>query len=116
MYPSQDIKMVKLDDDRSGIHLGAYKENELLSVISIFCSGKQLQFRKFATRKQFQSKRIGSTLLQHVLDWAEANGVEFMWCNARLTAIGFYKRFGMGPVGEIWMKNGVEYIKTQKKL
>ena len=116
MYPDQDIKMVQIDDDRNGIHLGAYKENELLSVISMFCSDKQLQFRKFATHDQYQRKGIGSALLQYVFDWAETNEVELVWCNARLTAIGLYKRFGMEPVGETWIKNGVEYIKMQKKL
>lgn len=116
MYPFQDMDMVKLDNDAEGTHLGMYDEEELLSVISLFCSDKKVQFRKFATRMAFQRKGIGSALLQHVMDWAQANGYEVVWCNARLTAVELYKQFGMEPVGESWIKNGIEYIKMQKEL
>jgi len=116
MYPSENLKSVQLDNDIDGIHLGVYKDSELLSVISLFACDKELQFRKFATSDAFQRQGVGTALLQHVMKWAATNDFEIVWCNARLSASGFYKRFGMHAIGESWKKNNIEYIKMQKNL
>ena len=47
MYPERDLEYIKLPEDEEGIHLGLYLENELVSVISLFINGYELQFRKF---------------------------------------------------------------------
>lgn len=116
MYPQASIDAVKLDDDQAGLHLGLYEGEQLLTVISLFVSDQIVQFRKFATHTAFQRKGYGTFLLQYAMEWAQASNCKMIWCNARLTATEFYQRFDMDPVGEVWEKNGIEYIKMQKKL
>jgi predicted GNAT family N-acyltransferase len=39
-----------------------------------------------------------------------------IWCNARLSALPFYEKFGMQAEGEPWTKHGIEFIKMNKQL
>lgn len=116
MYPQAPIAEVQLLDDQKGMHLGLYDDGQLITVISLFVSGQALQFRKFATRNKFQRRGYGTALLQYVMECAKAKRCTTIWCNARLTAMGVYKQFGMKLVGRVWEKNGIEYIKMQKEL
>ena len=116
MYPAETLEFVKLEADASGLHWGLYKEEILVSVISVFVEEGSLQFRKFATITAQQGKGYGSILLQYVMDWAAANHIKNIWCNARTTATAMYRRFGMQPTGAPWHKYGLEFIKMEKQL
>jgi phosphoribosylformimino-5-aminoimidazole carboxamide ribotide isomerase len=116
MYPQESISFVKLEDDEAGLHWGLYSAGELVSVISLFDRDNSIQFRKFATRTDLQGRGFGTTLLQHVMNWARTNGKKNIWCNARLTATAIYKKFGMQAVGNTWQKWGLDFIKMEKQL
>jgi len=116
MYPSETLEFVKLEADASGLHWGLYKEDVLISVISVFVENESLQFRKFATVVTQQGKGYGSALLQYTMDWAAGHSIKNIWCNARVSATAMYRRFGMNAVGEPWKKYGLEFIKMEKLL
>lgn len=116
MYPELSIDAVKLEDDAAGEHLGLYVDDSLCSVVSLFRQGDVLQFRKFATLQAQQGKGLGTKLLQHVFERAQREGVKKIWCNSRLSASGFYERFGMQPFGEPWNDLGHRFIKMQIEL
>ena len=116
MYPGETIDFVKLEDDNSGVHWGLYVEDQIVSVISIFERERVVQFRKFATIDSLQRKGFGTMLLKHLMQWGEAGGMKCIWCNARKSAAGFYEKFDMVQNGPGWEKNGIEYIKMEKKL
>ncbi|MFY8003405.1 MAG: GNAT family N-acetyltransferase, partial [Chitinophagaceae bacterium] len=73
-------------------------------------------FRKFATLTSHQNKGIGTQLLQHSFNRALNNNCTSIWCNARLTALPFYKKFGMEAVGETWFENGHTFVKMVKSI
>lgn len=116
MYPNEIIDFVKLENDDKGLHLGLYIADTLVSVISVFEEGDDVQFRKFATEIAMQGKGYGTKLLQYVMDWAVNTGKKSIWCNARIMATEMYRKFGMQPVGEGWVKYGIEFIKMEKQL
>jgi phosphoribosylformimino-5-aminoimidazole carboxamide ribotide isomerase len=116
MYPEEALDFVKLEEDEKGLHWGLYDAGDLVSVISVFEEMGQVQFRKFATRTQLQGRGYGTALLQYVMDWAQRKGKRSIWCNARLTATGIYKRFGMLATGNTWRKYGIAFIKMEKQL
>ena len=116
MYPQESISFVQLEDDEKGLHWGLYDSGELVSVISVFDRNGSVQFRKFATRTNWQGKGFGTILLQHVMDWAHQQGKKNIWCNARLMASGIYKKFGMQAVGKTWQQYGLDFIKMEKQL
>lgn len=116
MYPQETLDFVKLQDDDKGMHLGLYVENKLVSVISVFEEGDEVQFRKFATEMTMQGRGYGTSLLQYVMEWAIENNKKSIWCNARISATSLYQKFGMEPTGDSWEKYGIEFIKMEKKL
>lgn len=116
MYPGLSIADMQLPDDACGRHLGLYEAGMLRTVISLFVQGKSLQFRKFATLVPYQGKGYGSYLLRHVFEQARIEGITHIWCNARTSAMGLYRQFGMQPFGDQWLQHGHQFVKMQVEL
>ena len=116
MYPDKDTEFVKLSDDDRGLHIGVYEKEELVSVMSIFLHGRDVQFRKLATRNDMQGKGFASALMQWLIDYANDMKLNRLWCNARTNATGFYKKFGYEETDERFSKNGYEYVVMERKF
>ncbi len=80
----------------------------------MFHKGTDFQFRKFAVANDEQGKGTGTILLSYVLDFAIAMGAKRIWCNSRVTAIGFYQRFGMVQTGKTYSNIGIDYEVMEK--
>jgi GNAT superfamily N-acetyltransferase len=116
LYPGGKISDMEMDVDEDGVHFGAFVDNKLAGVISLFQEGNIFQFRKFAVDVVFQNKGIGAALLNYVSDFATQNGGIKLWCNARLDAEGFYLKKGFVQTGRLFSKNGHDYEIVEKKL
>jgi len=111
LWPDKPLDYVKIAEDADGYHLGAFRQDDLVAVISLFVSGVEARFRKFATRPDCQRRGIGSQLLRHVFEEARRLGATRIWCDARQDSAAFYARFGMRPEGEIFYKGPVAYVR-----
>jgi ribosomal protein S18 acetylase RimI-like enzyme len=117
LYPNLTLKEVQLDEDEEGLHFGYFHENKLISVVSCFeKDDKSMQFRKFATLKEYQHKGFGTALLKYVLAFAEEQKTKRIWCNARTTAIGFYQKLGLKETDIKFYKDGNDYVIMEKEL
>lgn len=116
MWPEKSIDYVKLDEDKDGVHFGLFKDEQLVSVVSLFITGNEAQFRKFATDYIVQGNGYGTKLLQHVLLVAQQNEIEIIWCNARADKASFYKRFDLVETDQKFNKGGIDYVMMQKTL
>ena len=116
MYPGKDPALARLENDAAGMHIGLYKEDELVAVVSIFINGGELQFRKLATKKIFQRNGYASRLLREVESIASKHNCHTIWCNARKSATGLYNKLGMVETGEPWIKNDISYIVMKKEI
>ena len=117
LYPNLLLKKLQLDEDEDGIYFGLFHQNKLISVVSYFDKEDgTVQFRKFATLKEFQHQGFGSALLKYILAYAEEQKMKKIWCNARSTAINFYKKFGMETTNQTFSKDGIDYIIMEKHL
>ncbi|MDR2955110.1 MAG: GNAT family N-acetyltransferase [Prevotella sp.] len=115
MYPDKDIDFVKLDDDNMGLHIGVYENQQLVSVMSIFLhNGKEIQFRKLATLKEMQGRGYASALMQWLIAYANDMKFERLWCNARVGATDFYKKFDYKETDNRFSNNGYEYIVMER--
>src|SRR5471030_284849 len=86
LYPNQKIFEMELDEDKDGIHFGAFKDDKLAGVVSLFQKGTDFQFRKLAVDPSTQKMRVGNNLLQNITTYAKRNGGTRIWCNARTSA------------------------------
>ncbi|MBC6613088.1 GNAT family N-acetyltransferase [Hymenobacter sp. BT507] len=117
LWPDKPLEYVQLPEDAEGHHFGAYINEELVSVISLFVEARgEARFRKFATHPDFQGQGIGTALLTRVLDEATRLGAHSLWCDSRQSAADFYRRFGMQPEGEVFYKGPIPYVRMQRRL
>ena len=116
LYPNQKIFEMGMDEDAEGIHFGAFKEDKLAGVVSLFQKGTDFQFRKLAVEPSVQKIGIGRSLLNYIINYALENNAVRIWCNARSTAIGFYLKAGFTQTGKLFSKNGCDYEVMEKNV
>jgi GNAT superfamily N-acetyltransferase len=116
LWPEKPFEYVILDEDAEGQHFGAFRDEDLMAVISLFVENGVARFRKFATRPDCQRQGIGMRLLNRVIEEARKLGAHTLWCDARLSAASFYQRFGMEPEGAVFYKGEIPYSKYVLKL
>lgn len=110
MWPDKPFDYIKVNGDDTAIHYGLFRDNKLISVISLFLSDKEAQFRKFATLEEEQGKGFGSQLLNYTLEQARLFGAERVWCNARSNKNTFYQKFGLKETASRFTKGGKDYV------
>jgi len=116
LWPDKSPMFCKVDGDEMASHYGVYLEETLVSVASIYINGSTARLRKFATLVELQGKGLGTKLIHYIINELKGNGVECFWCDARTTAIGFYRKFNMVQQGGEFNKSGVSYVKMQVQL
>jgi len=116
LYPAQKLYEMELDEDQSGIHFGAFTDDKLVGIISLFQTDKSFQFRKLAVSSDYQKMGIGNALLQRVEEFAKSENGAVIWCNARVSAIGFYMKAGYAHTGRLFSKNGFDYEILEKEI
>lgn len=116
LYPAQKLYEMELEEDNDGIHFGAFTDNKLVGIISLFQQGTSFQFRKLAVLSEFQKMGIGNALLNRVEEFAISESGTLIWCNARVSAIGFYLKAGYAHTGKLFSKNGFDYEILEKEI
>ncbi len=116
LYPTLKLYEMELDEDNDGIHFGAFTDKALVGIISLFQQGTLFQFRKLAVLPDVQKMGIGSSLLNYIETYAAAEGGVTLWCNARISAIGFYLKAGYKHTGKLFSKNGIDYEVLEKEI
>ncbi|UOR05456.1 GNAT family N-acetyltransferase [Hymenobacter aerilatus] len=117
LWPDKPLVYVQLAEDAEGYHFGAFVNEELVSVISLFVNTQgEARFRKFATHPDWQGRGMGTALLTRVVDEATRLGAHTLWCDSRQSAADFYRRFDMQPTGEVFYKGPIPYVRMQRRL
>lgn len=110
------------DDHQTTIHLGLFTDGNLISICSFFNKPNpnifetpQYQLRGMAVLEAFQNKGLGKIILKHGEDLLKVKNIKTIWCNARETAIEFYKKNGYQIVGEPFNIKGIGLHYTMYK-
>lgn len=97
------------DDAEDTIHFGAFIENELVGIASIYKEIMKVndepeswRLRGMATVESVRGKGYGKELMNKCIKYVKDNNGKLFWCNARITAEEFYEKFGMKRFGEIF--------------
>jgi GNAT superfamily N-acetyltransferase len=61
------------------------------------------RLRGMAVREDLRGSGVGQLVLDAALDYVAAEGCTLLWCNARVTAAGFYERSGFQTRGDEWV-------------
>ncbi|WP_413701298.1 GNAT family N-acetyltransferase [Psychromonas sp. KJ10-10] len=116
LWPNKTPEFCKIEDDESGYHYGAFINDKLVCVASIYIENQSARLRKFATLENYQGKGIGSKVLTYILQELADIDITYFWCDARTTALDFYQRFGLEKEGSVFEKSGIAYYKMAMKI
>ncbi|MCR8561921.1 GNAT family N-acetyltransferase [Mucilaginibacter sp. BJC16-A38] len=88
-------------DNLPGIfHLGYYVEEELACIGSFHpqsydgFEGTGYQLRGMATIEKYRGRGLGNQLLNFAIVYLRGQKANYLWCNARKTALQFYLNMG----------------------
>jgi predicted GNAT family N-acyltransferase len=93
------------DDSPATIHFAAIDRGVPVCCLTLMAAEWEglaaWQLRGMATALEFQGLGVGRRLFYHAISEARRRNPEWpMWCNARVSAIGFYERVGWEVVSE----------------
>lgn len=60
------------------------------------------RLRGMATAPELRGQGIGTRVLRTAVDLVASSGDTLLWCNARVSAVGFYEHAGFSTLGEPW--------------
>ncbi len=96
------------DDDADTLHVGAFRGEELVGVASVMREpfpGEDgptgWRVRGMATLPEVRGQGYGGALLERCLTHIADHGGQRAWCNARVDAAGFYRRYGFESEGGV---------------
>lgn len=84
------------DNDETTFHLGIFENENIVSVASVYkenakdTPGTGYRLRGMATEPEFQNKGYGSAVLNYLIEKVKGLNGDYIWCNARSTAVNFY--------------------------
>lgn len=99
--------VIDIDEREDAIHLGAFLDDQLVAVCSLFEmhsskieDKKQYRLRAMASLPEVRGSGAGKMIVQEALRLVEAKGMEVLWCDARKVALGFYEKLGFERIDE----------------
>ena len=109
------------DDAATTTHLGAYAPSargddsaDLIGIASLYAEpwsahpgDLAFRLRGMATVPEVRGTGVGAALVAEVSARARPEGGRWLWCNARISAKGFYQRLGFEPHGEEFEIDGI---------
>lgn len=98
-----------IDDLESTFHVGALKNEELVSIGTFLAQNNekfkektQYRLRAMATSSTVRGENFGKKVIDFALEELENRSVELLWCDAREVALGFYEKVGFTIVGDFY--------------
>ncbi|MBB1386750.1 GNAT family N-acetyltransferase [Pseudoalteromonas sp. SG45-5] len=116
LWPNETTEFCRVDGDEDASHFGAFINDNLVCVASVYLTQGKARLRKFATDTDYQNQGVGSEMLNHIIQSLKSTEANLFWCDARESALGFYRRFGMTPYGVRFYKQGIPYFKMKLAL
>jgi GNAT superfamily N-acetyltransferase len=102
------------DDDPDALHLAAVDAGTVVACASAYPSPYRSpaggepdvddawQLRGMVVDPGWQGRGVGAAVLAATVDAVRERSVRLMWGNARVSAVGFYRRAGWTTVGEVF--------------
>ena len=106
LRPGQAFEETLYPGDDAGLHLGAFSGEELVAIASLYEEGRAggpaggWRLRGMATDAGVRGAGFGAALLAGCVEHVAGAGGSELWCNARVAAVGFYRRAGFEVVSE----------------
>jgi len=105
---------IDIDQREDAIHLGAYFNDQIISVCSLFemttenlMYASQLRLRAMATNPDFRGQNAGRAVVKKAIELASEKNYDVLWCDAREVALGFYEKCGFQVKGDFYQVRNI---------
>ena len=102
------------DNAPETFHLGVFIDDDLVAIGSFYAEKQadlnfttQCRFRGVATLPAYRNQGYAYALIEFAIEKIKPLGYEVIWCNARTSALGLYKKLGMKVVSEEFEIEGI---------
>lgn len=102
--------------DRSGLHLVALLEGEVVATCRLVFVGSTVQFSRLAVRQSARRQGIASALLRATDAESRAHGANRIVLHAQTYARSLYDQAGYVPRGREFVEANIEHIAMEKLL
>ena len=107
----------ELDREKEDILIGAFEEEKMLGCCLLTTVAKGcVRLRQMAVQNNFRGKGIGGSMMNFAEHVARDAGYKKLIMHARMTAIGFYEKFGYRVAGEEFTELSIPHCIMEKKL
>ncbi len=116
LRPNQPISMCEYPDDEhpNSFHLAYFLDGEIVSIASYYNHDEPkveaknpYRLRGMATEPKHRGKGYGAALVHKSLEILKERNADVLWCNARTTACGYYKKLNFSKVGDEFAIEGI---------
>src|SRR4051794_31644426 len=91
LRPDLPLESCRYPADAAAVHFAVESGGELVSVVTAHPENSTFakdarnpwRIRGMATAREFQAQGFGSNVLKGLVDWAQTQDVDLLWCNAR---------------------------------
>lgn len=114
------------DDNPDAIHLAVLLDEDVVGACLVLPRAYPLrpelvgawQLRGMATAPAMQGRGIGSAVLGRAVDEVRSRGGRLLWCDARTTAVAFYRAHGFAAEGSEFVheESGIRHYRMWRAL
>ncbi len=107
----------ELKKDESDVHLGLFDSNTIRACLILTrCENSRMKMRQVAVDDNSQGQGLGRQLAIAAEQYALQHGYTTMFCNARKTAVPFYKKLGYSVTGNEFTEVNIPHYVMEKQL
>jgi GNAT superfamily N-acetyltransferase len=114
------------DENPDAVHFGALDDGRLVGCCLILPRPYPLrpdaagawQLRGMATAPERQGTGVGTAVIDYAIDYARRRDGRLMWCDARTTAVRFYRAHGFATEGEEFLheESGIPHYRMWRMI
>ena len=93
--------------DPACYHVLALSDNRAVATGRVQADG---HIGRIAVLKMWRGHGIGSALVQFLASEAKRKGLDRVYLNAQISAVGFYEKLGFQRTGSVFMEAGIKHI------
>ena len=106
-----------LEKEKNDVLIGAFEDDKLLGCCLLTkIDDKTVRLRQMAVPNNLQGKGVGRALMGFAENIAYDLGYYKLIMHARVTAIGFYEKFGYKAIGDEFIEVKVPHFVMEKRI